>query len=271
MMDKKYIEQRDIKKALELSGILLYGTVPFSAFDTLIECRAKYRLPVDAKSVIVVALPYYVGEFRDRNISRYAMVKDYHDVFLQILQSVVDNLKEKYTGEYACFTDISPIPEVKAAQLSGIGVKGDNNLIITKEYGSYVFIGEIVTDLYIKHSSNDLRSSGCLHCGLCKKNCPTQALSVNGFDGCLSHITQKKGELTLLEQELIRNNKLAWGCDTCQDVCPMNKGKEKTTQEQFLLDIVPIVTLDNVEKLMKSRAFGFRGKKVITRNILLLK
>ena len=96
--------------------------------------------------------PYYLGEeyYKNSNLSKYAVPDDYHKICGVYLEKAVSHLKEKYTEySFEYFCDNSPINEVYAACLSGLGVKGENSLLINKTYGSFCFIGEIITDLDI--------------------------------------------------------------------------------------------------------------------------
>ena len=246
----------------------LWGICPFDKIKSeLIDCRAKSRLPRESKSVIVACFPYLLeaGEYENRNVSKYAVVTDYHKVALERLESAAEKLREIYPeNEFSPFADNSPIPEVMAACFSGLGALGINSLLITKEFGSYVFLGEIVTDLELEcaDSSVDL----CLQCGKCVRECPASAIHENGFERgrCLSEITQKKGELTAEETKLMKDCGCVWGCDICQDVCPMNKNAATTTIEEFLSSAVA-----HVESgcSLEGRAYEWRGRKVIERNI----
>ncbi len=222
----------------------------------LLECRAKNRLPKNAKTVITCVFPYKVKENPPKNISRYAAVPDYHKVLENYLALATDNLRNAFLGyEFEWFADNSPIPEVRAAALSGLGVVGDNGLLITKEYGSFVFIGEIVTDLYVE-CLDELGE--CLHCKMCKTACPKTENTL-----CLSAITQKKQNLNDKELQIFLSNDYLWGCDICAEVCPLNKDKKTTYIEEFILGY-----RDFYEKGedISGRAYEWRGEKVILRN-----
>ncbi len=248
----------------------LWGCCSFDKIkDRLIECRAKSRLPQKAETVIVACFPYLLESknYKNINISKYAVVTDYHDVVLNRLNAAVNRLKELYPEhEFAAFADNSPIPEVQSAVIAGLGVRGLNTLLITKEYGSYVFIGEIVTTLRPEYEN--YISKTCISCKKCINACPSGALNINSFQksACLSEITQKKGILTDAEEKLMKECGCVWGCDICQDVCPMNKGIKSAPLKEFLDAPIAFLT-ENCS--IDGRAYAWRGRKVIDRNIAL--
>ncbi len=250
----------------------LWGIIPFDSIkDRLIECRAKSRLPQNARSVIVACFPYLLNEenYQNSNVSKYAAVTDYHTVALGRLNSAITKLKEIYPeNEFSAFADNSPVPEVRAACKAGLGTRGMNSLLITKNYGSYVFIGEIVTDLEIP--SDICEESACIGCKKCIASCPSGALSENGLNKalCLSEITQKKGELSEDEKNLMRECGCVWGCDICQNICPMNRNAAVSEIEEFLSS--PVTFVDSGCEL-NGRAYEWRGRKVIERNIIIVK
>lgn len=260
-----------IKDIMERHGISCFGIASYLDMPPLLECRAKLRIPQKAKSVIVCLFPYNVGEFEGRNISRYAMLMDYHLIAGGILEKIKQDLILDFPNEqFEWFTDNSPIREVNAAWLAGLGVIGKNGLLINERFGSYVFIGEIVTTMELTPSQPNQKE--CLGCMACLQACPNGALSSHGvnLEVCRSHITQKKGELTPFEIEEIKKGGLVWGCDICNDVCPMNKGVERSNIKEFYSAVVPHVAESDVEKGIKTRAYGYRGKKTILRNINIL-
>lgn len=253
---------KKIDEILLKNGIDLYGFCDYLLLkDNLLECRAKQRIPNKTKSVIVCCFPYKIFDEKPINISRYSAVCDYHSICGEMLKKVVENLKENFSDNcFEYFIDNSPIEEVKAAVLSGVGVKGKNNLLITEKYGSYVFIGEILTDLDIPTVKNNI--TYCINCNKCIAACPTGFLK-DKKNKCLSQITQQKAELTENEKNLIIKNNTVWGCDICQEVCPLNKDKEKSNIKEF------ITSYRNEYKKgenIENRAFEWRGKKVIKRN-----
>lgn len=251
-----------------------FGICSFEQILPCLECRAKQRIPQDAASVLVCLFPYYTGEHKERNISRYAMVTDYHMIAGEYLKRFCEALQEVFPqNQFEPFTDNSPIREVSAAFHAGLGRRGENGLILHPKYGSYVFIGEVVTDLVLQ-PDQPLNPGECIGCGKCQKVCPQGALRSDGsvcLERCRSHITQKKGELTDWEIGQIQDGGLIWGCDICNDVCPMNQeAKVLTPVPEFLESAVAVLDAQIAERLLKTRAYNYRGKKTILRNIQLL-
>ena len=245
-----------------------WGSCPFSAVgDKVIDCRAKARLPENAKSVICVLFPYLLDKsgYEGQNVSKYAVVPDYHGVAADIMKDVCGKLKEAYPEEeFVAFCDNSPVPEVFAAASAGLGKVGVNNLLINERYGSYIFIIEIVTTLDMGTDAKIPES--CPKCGKCLDACPTDALRQRRFDLCLSAITQKKGELDENERRLIVEGGCAWGCDKCQDACPLNAKAETTDVARFIDGAIARVGVDTP---IEGRAYAWRGKATIERNLRL--
>lgn len=251
-----------------------FGICSFEQILPCLECRAKQRIPQDAASVLVCLFPYYTGEHKERNISRYAMVTDYHMIAGEYLNRFCKALQEVFPqNQFEPFTDNSPIREVSAAFHAGLGRRGKNGLILHPKYGSYVFIGEVVTDLVLQ-PDQPLNPGECIGCRKCQNVCPQGALQSDGsvcLERCRSHITQKKGELTDWEIGQIQDGGLVWGCDICNDVCPMNQeAKVLTPVPEFLESTVAVLDAQIAERLLKTRAYNYRGKKTILRNIQLL-
>ncbi|MBQ6631647.1 MAG: tRNA epoxyqueuosine(34) reductase QueG, partial [Romboutsia sp.] len=209
--------------------------------EPIIENRVNPKETMEnVKSIIVCAFPYYIGDFKDSNLSKYCYGKDYHIVVREMLQQVCDYLSDNIDGfEYKVFADNGPLVDRYLAYISGIGYFGINNNIITDEYGSYVFIGYIMSNYEFKPDSPSEKT--CIKCGKCVKYCPGNALLGNyemNPKRCLSYITQKKGELELEEKNVLESNKNIFGCDICQDVCPHNKNIPITNIEEFKNDII---------------------------------
>ncbi len=259
----------DIK--LPFGDTLPCGVCEFSVFSqNLINCRAKARIPENAKSIAVYLFPYYLGEdyYKASNISKYAVPEDYHIIASRYLETAVQELKNtypRYRFEYFC--DNSPIPEVRAAVLAGLGVEGENGLLINEKYGSFCFIGEIVTDMEISPSC--VSEKECLKCKKCEKACPGKAIEDGAVsrEKCFSDITQRKKALPEELQKFIAESGCIWGCDICQDVCPMNKSISVTPVKEFFLSAKPTYASgDSIE----NRAYAWRGNDVIERNFKIM-
>ena len=245
---------------------LVCGIVPVS------ECKINRPYLIERAgftpvSVIMIAAPYRCAPYDYRNISIYAVPRDYHGFFRTLFESCVPELEKAHPGfRFAEFADHSPIAEVDAAQKAGLGVIGENNLLINPTYGSYIFLGEILTDLTPEKYSAPVENR-CLKCGKCRMSCPDP-------NGCLSALTQKKGVLTPDEEEKIRKTGCAWGCDICQSVCPMNKSAKLSSVGYFKEGATPHITTDLIlgmsDKEFGERAYSWRGRECILRNLRII-
>lgn len=263
------MQRKELEGYLNQASIPIFGVAPMPAEEFLLPCRAKSRIPEHAKSVIVCLFPYYSPQLEQGNISQYAMVEDYHNVVGSYLNRACELLAQT-GGNFVPFVDNSPIPEVSIALHAGLGKQGRNGLLITEQYGTYQFIGEIVTDLEIEY---DIPSQEkCYGCGRCETACPGKAIQQGEImlKQCASHINQLKRDLTEQEEQLVKDCGLVWGCDICQKVCPHNQSIQTTTIPEFLCSPVCWVSLDSIPQLVKTRAFGFRGPKPLLRNYQLL-
>ena len=264
------MKNEKLREILERNQIRSFGVCDYSKLSTMLPCRNSEWIPQNAKSVIVCAFPYYTGEHPGANVCKYAMVPDYHVVVRKLLNQAAEELRQEFQASFVGFADVSALPEHECAISAGLGFPGINGLVIHPEYGSFFVIGELVTDCLFDFDRP--LSQFCIQCGVCVKKCPSGALSMNGIDytRCLSEVTQRKGELTEREQALVAKNGLMWGCDCCQNCCPHNQGLPLTYIKEFSSDVVPYVNRENLNALCKTRAFGYRGKAVLKRNLDLI-
>ncbi|MBE6536625.1 MAG: epoxyqueuosine reductase [Ruminococcaceae bacterium] len=260
----------EIREFFEKEKIEYYSVLDYK--DAVeINPRLRERAGVDAKSIVIFLLPYYSGE--TENLSRYAASRDYHLIIKDITSKLCSLICELYPGSISKgFGDHSPIDERGAALISGLGILGENGLIINEKYGSYVFIADVITDVPSEAlgASKPVPVLKCNNCGLCKKACPTGILRGESAE-CLSAITQKKGELSEEEIRLMLKFGTVWGCDICQSICPHNKEPKLTPIEFFREKRIEKLTLKELNRMddesFSERAFAWRGKKTVERNL----
>lgn len=250
--------------------------------EPVIEKRINPKVTMEnVESIIVCAFPYYTEDNNKSNISKYCYGKDYHIVVKEKLEEIAKYISDKTEGfEYMVFADNGPLVDRYLASISGIGYYGINNNIITDKYGSYVFIGYILNNY--KFEVDDKNEKKCINCGKCIDSCPGGAI-LGSFEfnpkKCLSYITQKKEELDEEEINILNKSNKVFGCDICQDICPHNKNISKTNIKEFYenlmysLDEDEILNISNKEfkRRYKEKAFSWRGKKIIQRNMEILK
>lgn len=223
-------------------------------------------------SVIAGLIPYYAGDEKSY-FSKYTRGKDYHKVGREIFEKILSELGVK---DFKIYVDVSPYNEREIAIRAGLGVMGENGLLINEKYGSFVFIAIAFLNLSEKYEEYSYKS--CISCGRCRKGCPVGAIGEDKicYEKCISHITQKKN-ITEAEEKIIAENNSAWGCDICQEVCPYNKEPEITPisefKERLLFEMNDLDHLSNREFKEKYGyyALAYKGKNIIKRNINLIK
>ena len=238
-------------------------------------------------TAILFTIPYVMT--RDvsdsaRNVSLYAVPRDYHGYLKELEVTLLPALEATYPhNRFALFADHSPIREVDAAARAGLGVLGLNGLLITPEYGSLVFIGELVTDAAYEAVTGHPPSAFptepplCEGCGACVSACPGGCREGDRTN-CLSALTQKKGQLPPNEKATIREGGLAWGCDACQLSCPHNlrviRDGMDTKIPYFVQHRLPRLTVESLARMsdeeLRHRAYAWRGRAVIARNLALI-
>jgi len=239
------------------------------------------KIEEGAKSVISVLINYYPSQKQTDPtapvISKYAYGKDYHIVvkeklnnLLIFIQTVISPCRGR------AFVDSAPVLERPLAKAAGLGWIGKNSLLISKKYGSYVFVGELIVDLELNYDS-PFTADYCGNCTRCIDACPTGAIvSPRTIDArkCISyHTIENKEEVPAAICENLHNQ--VFGCDICQDVCPWNR-KAKPNQS---LDFMPIEGLlemkkkdwnelspDKYAKIFTHTAFERAGFEQIRRN-----
>ena len=197
------------------------------------EKRFDPTLLVDGcKSVVVVALNYYPSHPVD-GIASYAIGNDYHKIVKDKLYTLLNNINTVYPIKGRAFCDSAPVLERHWAVQSGIGWIGNNRQVIIPHKGSYFFLGELLIDAELEYDTPFTEK----HCGKCRKcieNCPTGALTDDGFDArkCLSYLTiEYRGELPENIDKKMGNN--FYGCDCCLKACPHNRFSTPNNTAEF--------------------------------------
>ncbi len=261
-----------IAELLRVEGIDTFAPIPL---DRCI-LKKKYLLDregISSGTAIMIAVPYYTPSCLCASVSAYAVGRDYHLFYKQLFDRILPILKKEFPdNRFAGFADHSPIDEISAAALAGLGIIGKNHMLITEKYSSFVFIGELICDADIE--CRRLEAHFCEDCGACIAACPMKS-----GRNCLSAVTQKKGELSESEIAYIREYGSAWGCDICQNVCPHTKEalKNRTIFSPlpfFSESVLPSPTAEDIEKMsdeeFSARAFSWRGRACILRNLSLI-
>jgi epoxyqueuosine reductase len=207
--------------------------------------RKKKRVDIQdfypsAKSVICVAQNYFVKsdstQVMDRaKISRYAWGNDYHKVMKKKLKMLLRQIQEiDHNVNGRICVDTAPIMEKNWAEKAGIGWQGKHTNIISREMGSWIFLGEIVVDKVLEY---DLPAEDmCGSCSRCIQACPTNAIIepyLLDATKCISYLTIEYWDKAIPEKFKGKFNNFVFGCDICQDVCPWNKYQKETNEPAY--------------------------------------
>jgi len=261
------------------------GTYPhFAERDIDLRTRPTKVLP-SAKSLIAIAVPYLspakahpmCGDVPRGIVSRYAWGRDYHSVLKEKIDAIARFLAARvdFPLQFRSSVDTGPLVDRAVAVQAGIGWFGKNACVYVPGAGSWVFLGEMVTNVPLRPDPPVSRSCGT--CDKCVRACPTGAIErpfwINPHK-CLSYITQMPG---MIPKEFRRPmGRRLWGCDICQAVCPWNWEAEPQGAPEFEPDpelgvrpaLIPLLTMTNSQfrKWFGPTAMGWRGKKIIQRN-----
>ncbi|HEY9825078.1 MAG TPA: tRNA epoxyqueuosine(34) reductase QueG [Stenomitos sp.] len=188
------------------------------------------------QTVISVALNYYTphphsNAPEDAKISRYGWGRDYHKVLLRRLKALARWLEAQDPDiKTRVYVDTGPIQEKAWAQRAGLGWIGKHSNLITRDYGSWVFLGELLTNLALP--SDKPHTEHCGTCTRCIEACPTQAIAapfVVDANRCIAYHTIENRSAEIPEAIATRMQGWVAGCDICQDVCPWNQRFAQTT------------------------------------------
>ncbi len=198
-----------------------------------------------ARSVISFAWHYPLVK---GNIASYAQDNDYHHTIKGKLNSIINELQNIYQSpfEARAFVDSAPILERYWAQKSGLGWIGRSGMLINREFGGTLLLGEIV--ITINSDKYDIASSfnGCNGCYACINNCPTGALTERGVDSrrCLSYLTiEHRGDFNDEQNKLVAQGGQLFGCDNCLKCCKWTN--RAPLQEPSITVDSSILTLSN--------------------------
>jgi epoxyqueuosine reductase len=240
-----------------------------------------------AKSIIAIALAYpskmknaprSTKEERRGIFCRASWGQDYHMILRDRLNKLEDFIRSKVPdAQLKSMVDTGELSDRAVAERAGIGWSGKNCSIITPEFGSFVYLGEMITNIpFLPDTPLEDR---CGTCNKCVEACPTGALVQGGqlnAQKCIAFLTQTKGFLPDEYRTKIGNR--LYGCDTCQIVCPENKGKDFHLHPEMEPDpeivkpkLKPLLHMSNKEFKEKfgSISGSWRGKKPIQRNAIL--
>jgi epoxyqueuosine reductase len=237
----------------------------------------------DARTVVVLGLNY-AGEpepetDRDRGIvSVYARGRDYHDTVKRRLKVLARWIAGRWPGELKVFVDTAPVMEKPLAQQAGIGWQGKHTNLVSREFGSWLFLGEIYLSLALDPDAAE--ADHCGSCRACLDACPTAAFPAPyRLDArrCISYLTiEHKGMIPLELRPLIGNR--IFGCDDCLAVCPWNKYARTTAEPDFLprptladARLGEFATLDDAgfRRMFASTSVKRIGRDRFVRNVLI--
>jgi epoxyqueuosine reductase len=218
----------------------LHGEMRWMARDSRQRTDPRLLLP-SARSVVVVALNYYTPHQHANDpatgkISRYAWGDDYHDVVGSKLKALLAWIKEQWPeAEGKPCVDIQPMMDKAWAVRAGLGWIGKHSNLITRERGSWVFLGELLLNLELEYDTEQIEDH-CGSCTLCLEACPTNAIVepyVVDSNRCISYATIELRSPEIPDQ--VASNLEGWlyGCDICQDVCPWNRFEQPTREARF--------------------------------------
>ncbi|MEB8088201.1 tRNA epoxyqueuosine(34) reductase QueG [Staphylococcus pseudoxylosus] len=256
----------------------------FEESDIALRTEPKLTLPT-ARSIIAIAVGYpnkLKGAPKSTRGDRRGMFaraswgQDYHSIMRKRLDKLADYLRDRVDGvEIQSMVDTGALSDRAVAERAGLGYVGRNGFVINPELGTWTYLGEMLVS--VPFPPDDPVLDSCGDCTICVDRCPTGALVGDGqlnSQKCISFLTQTKGYLADEYRYKIGNR--LYGCDTCQQVCPRNKGIN-TQHEDIVLEpeilkprLVPLLKMSNKEfkNTYGHLAGAWRGKKPIQRNAI---
>ena len=250
-----------------------------------IEERLNPKLSLDsARTIISIAVAYprrlpqqpQKTAYRRGKITPNSWGLDYHYILQDKLERLARGIEELTADfEYKGMVDTGALVDTAVARRAGIGFIGKNGLVISKEFGSYMFLGELITNLELE--PDQPVDYDCGDCNRCVEACPTSCLlgdSTMDARRCLSFQTQDKGMMDLEFRKKIKT--VIYGCDICQICCPYNKGIDSPPIVDIDPDLaqpelIPFLDLTNGQFKEKFGliAGSWRGKNILQRNAII--
>jgi epoxyqueuosine reductase len=217
-----------------------HGEMSWMARDTAQRTDPRLVFP-PARSVVVCALNYFTphthaSDAASGKVSRYAWGDDYHDVVGGKLKNLLARIKEHVAeADGKACVDIQPLMDKAWAARAGLGWIGKHTNLITRELGSWVFIGELLLNLELDYDTETVEDH-CGTCTLCLEACPTQAITepyVVDSNRCISYATIELRAPELPAEVAAHLEGWLYGCDICQEVCPWNRFEQPTDETGF--------------------------------------
>ena len=210
----------------------MHGEMEWMAKDTERRTEVTRVLP-EARSIIVVGLNYYQPQPNPNyQIAKYALGQDYHNVITKKLRKLCTVMRA-LGGEQKPYVDTGPVLEKPIAVAAGLGWQGKSTIVLQPEFGTWLFLGIIITTLELESSSP--APDRCGSCTKCITACPTSAIiAPYKLDArkCLAYLTiEHKGPIPLEYRKALGTR--IFGCDDCLDVCPWNKWAKETKENKF--------------------------------------
>lgn len=259
-----------VREFFQRENIEYFGELPVSCLSVIDEkkmARLTEKMGT-VESAVVFLIPYSVGQ-KTTNLSVYAQVRDYHLYARELSCRFGEFVKEKSLDlSFYLAADSSPIDERLGVAMAGLGVLGENGLLINERYGSFVFIGEIFLSRSLDPEvPQEIKK--CISCRKCRDACPTGAVGDKRKEKCLSRISQKKNR-DPEEELLLKKAECKWGCDLCQNVCPYNENAKETPIGFFREGLVRFLSeevIHSPKEEFETRAFSWRGRELLKRNM----
>ncbi|MED4956146.1 tRNA epoxyqueuosine(34) reductase QueG, partial [Paenibacillus macerans] len=211
-------------------------------------------------------------------LARSAWGRDYHLVLREAMAKLEDFIRQRVPeARIESMVDTGALVDRAVAERAGIGFKGKNCAIISPKWGSWIYLGEMITNIPFPPDSPV--TEDCGECTKCIDACPTGALvgpGVLNAQRCISFLTQTKGFVE--EEFMLKIGNRLYGCDTCQIVCPKNRGKSWNHRPELQPDpetvkplLLPLLDISNREfkERFGDSAAAWRGKKPIQRNAVI--